>query len=99
MIQQPSPARDEPVWRALNFHQLLYETWDGEHLLFNPASGHTHVLNDVAFQLLSELDAEPADTLTLAKRHLENPQDLEPLSQHLKQLEMIGLICREHPPA
>lgn len=99
MTQPAASAGSESVWRALNFEQLLHEAWDGEHLLFNPASGHTHVLNDLAYGLLSELHAAPADTATLAQRHLENPSDLAPLSLHLQQLEMIGLVCRERPPA
>lgn len=85
-------------WEALNFADLLYECWEEEYILFNPASGDTHVLNEVAFELLRDLAQTPADTDTLVRKYLDTPDLAHLLIAHLKQLETIGLVCRKPLP-
>jgi len=88
-----APAR----WVAPNFKDLLHETWEAETFLFNPLSGHTHVLNQEAMALLETLSQEPSSTRALIERFAagnEHPQAPQALVQQLMQLELLGLICR-----
>lgn len=87
----------EDTWTALGFSELLTETWEEETFLFNPASGETHLLNQVALSLLEQLARKPASTREVHDLFL--PDDAEPelvaaLDQQLQQLELIGLTCR-----
>lgn len=82
-------------WQARNFDQLLYETWDTETFVFNPASGHTHVLNEEAFALLQDLAIHPSSDRQLAKLFdADINERREGLRQQLRQLELVGLIWR-----
>ena len=75
----------------------MVETWDENVLLFNPASGETHLLNPAALALLEQLSHTPASDSELERSLLpENADDTlkHALNQQLQQLEMIGLICR-----
>lgn len=90
----PSAVR----WATRNYPDLLMETWEDEIFLFNPRSGHTHLLNPVAAALLADLAEQPADLASLGARFHdpEGPLDLQTftdaLAQHLAQLQLIGLI-------
>ena len=89
-----APTADAP-WQTRNFGQLLYETWDTEAFVFNPASGHTHVLNEQAFALLQSLASNPSTDDDLAQAFGADTQELRSaLLQQLQQLELVGLICR-----
>lgn len=74
------------------------EEWEDEIFLFNPGSGHTHLLNPVAAALLAELAQRPTDLATLVARFhdddstLDGPAFAAALSDHLAQLALIGLI-------
>ena len=87
-------------WAAKNYPELLQETWDEETFIFNPASGHTHVLNEVATALLQNLAQTPSSSKTLIHDFLPDASAAEQkiLIQQLEQLELLGLICRT-PPA
>ena len=86
-------------WTACNFPDLLFESWEGDYLLFNPASGETHLLNQAGFVLLQELARQPASLTELAQHHLEEQAHADLLAQHIGQLELIGLICKAAPEA
>lgn len=85
-----------PLWRTLGFDDLLMRTWDDETFVFNPASGHTHLLNGVAVELLRLLHEQPRSSEQLAAE-LGDPalQQLPELQQQLHQLALIGLLCRQ----
>lgn len=94
---QPEVAT-QSLWATTDFDRLLHETWDGETFVFNPGSGHTHVLNDAAFALLERLATQPSTTANLAREFDAGTQARLPaLRQQLRQLETVGLICRTRP--
>jgi PqqD family protein of HPr-rel-A system len=85
----------ESHWQARNFDRLLHETWDTETFVFNPASGHTHVLNEAAFALLQDLAVHPSSNRQLARSFgADTKERREGLREQLRQLELVGLICR-----
>jgi PqqD family protein of HPr-rel-A system len=47
---------------------LLWRQWDDDYVVYNGASGDTHVLNVVAGEALRSLEASPADARELAGR-------------------------------
>ena len=78
-----------------NFAQLLFQTWETETFVFNPASGNTHVLNEAAFALLQSLASTPSTNDDLAQDFDADSAELRgALLQQLQQLELVGLICR-----
>ncbi|MCB1874744.1 MAG: HPr-rel-A system PqqD family peptide chaperone [Chromatiales bacterium] len=89
---------DELLWTVPNWDELLQEQWEDETLLFNPASGQTHILNLVGITVLERLASRPSSVTDLAQGLLTTfaPDDrrvfLESLWQHLAQLDELGLI-------
>lgn len=85
-------------WKTSNYGDLLIEQWEDDVFLFNPASGHTHLLNPAAAALLAELSNGAADLATLCTRFHDPDDALDAdafaaaLDGHLKQLALIGLI-------
>ena len=86
----------DDIWSAKNYSDLVLETWDSETFVFNPASGHTHILNEVATALLRNLAQSTATSKKLLNDFLPDASntDQELLIQQLEQLELLGLICR-----
>lgn len=93
-----SAAAADCCWISSNFDQLILETWDDETFAFNPASGHTHLLNSAALTLLQELATQAQTNAMLVERFLSDQPEAQrqamsqQLIQQLIQLEMIGLI-------
>ena len=82
-------------WQTQELDLLLHETWDKETFVFNPSSGHTHVLNEAAFTLLRSLAEHPSTGKELIQSFGADTQELrDALWQQLQQLELVGLICR-----
>jgi len=85
-------------WQATNYTELMQETWDEETFIFNPASGHTHVLNAAAAEILAILATTPTSTDQLFASlsdeiiDLDQAQLSEALNQQLSQLHTMGLI-------
>ncbi len=81
-------------WQTQNLGLLLHQTWDTDTFVFNPSSGHTHVLNEAAFTLLSRLADHPSTGEDLVQSFGADTQELrDALWQQLQQLELVGLIC------
>lgn len=58
-----------PIWKLLEPNTLIWKRWDeGEYVIFNPASGDTHLLNSVSADVLTCLGQAPADAEALARR-------------------------------
>lgn len=76
-------------WRACTEATLLWRQWGDEYVVFNPASGDTHVLNEVAAQALQRLEQSPADTRDLTA-HIRAAIHIDPDDQLLRHME--GLI-------
>lgn len=56
------------MWRVVPGQLLAFREWDGEVVLFNDLSGDTHLLEGAALDVLHALQAQPADSATLARR-------------------------------
>ena len=69
-------------------------TWDEETFVFNPASGDTHLLNEVALAILQSLSLRPATFEALVEEFLEQDtvESRQILIEQLQQLELTGLI-------
>ena len=85
-------------WKVGGDRQLIWRGWDDEHVVFDPLSGDTHVLNSIAAVALKFLQSRSLDCQTLSQcvaRELELELD-DDLSQHLQRLlakfEDLGLI-------
>ncbi len=85
-------------WRCEVFQDLMVRCWEDEVFLFNPHTGHTHILNDLAWRLLSAcaegLQSE-AVLIELMANELgeENREELSDLLDgHLDQLMQLGLV-------
>ena len=87
-------------WIAIDARQLLWEQFDDEFFVFNPASGHTHLLNALGattLQLLTDHALDSAQLLTRLQEQAGTDGDdalHQALETHLNQLAAIGLIER-----
>lgn len=86
-------------WQAVDPDKLEWASWgDGEHFLFNPASGQTHLLNDLGRALLDDLARQPANAAELAGQlyhpdhGLPVPAFTELVAEQLRQLAVMQLV-------
>ena len=85
-------------WACAKLEDLLWETWDNEHFVFNPRSGETHVLNDLAGEMLRALGEKPHTAADLALRFRDRldgagSDDVRPaVDALLRQLDQLGLV-------
>jgi len=85
-------------WETRNQQEWLREDWEEETFLFNPLSGHTHILNLAASELLNILATTPTDIDRLTSSLFDKDSGLDPgqfkalLARQLKQLYEMGLI-------
>lgn len=90
-------------WKMAGAAPMPVRDWDGEFAVFNPCSGHTHILDFTAGTLLQLLADGPRDEAELAQAiaaRLELPADSslqEPLRRLLAQLDEQGLITAVPP--
>jgi PqqD family protein of HPr-rel-A system len=88
----------EPAWKVGGEVQLLWRQWDGEYIVFNPASGDTHLLNTLAGQTLQCLERAPCTLATLTESvaselELDANEELrQQLAKLLVQFETLSLI-------
>ena len=77
---------------------MPWRCWDGEYVVFNPASGQTHILDIASGELLLGLMERPTGRADLCARlgaflEVDNGADLEAaVSRILGSLEDLGLI-------
>ena len=58
-----------PKWRLISSDPLVWKSWDDdEHVVYHPGTGDTHILNDVAAELLFSLDEVSLSCEELAVR-------------------------------
>lgn len=87
----PTPGH----WKRNPGSVLRIVRFDHNNVLFNPASGSTHLVNDLVLDILDALAHAPADGLELAQRlQLEASEDgiLLELERILQNLDQLGLI-------
>ncbi|MGE0451422.1 MAG: HPr-rel-A system PqqD family peptide chaperone [Vicinamibacterales bacterium] len=89
---------EHTVYRIGGASSLLWKTWDGEAIVFNPASGDTHRLDLVASAGLRCLESQALSAAGLRdalSRRLEVPADdnlLEYADRLLNDFTELGLI-------
>ena len=85
-------------WRAVQGHELLVRTWDGDRVVYHCGSGDTHLLNAFAFQALQLLGMASADQDELAQRmaahfRIDRDQTLHTkMGALITDLDRLGLI-------
>ena len=89
---------DHKKWHILEVPSLIWEVWPDEVVVFNPLSGETHQLNDMAAQVLSWLESSPQTIENLVVSYCdqfgidESDKDVERLiSGLLKEFDDLGL--------
>ena len=92
-------ATNQPTtWKVALAADLRWRFWDGQFVVYSPASGDTHLLNPVAGETLLCLQQAPGDlaevTRRVAARLKLDPDDQLPerLQGFLVELENFGLI-------
>lgn len=86
-------------WTLISTKALVWRSWDeDEHVVFHSGSGDTHILNDVAAELLGLLDSASLTSLELADRCAEafgiepDASFREHVSESLAKFDELGLI-------
>ena len=85
-------------WQTCLLAKPVIHRWPDQYAVYNPLSGHTHLLDLVAGELLVAIDQQPQSTQSLSERvaaTLDMPMDDTVRSQvdrMLEHLDDIGLI-------
>ncbi len=90
-----------PLWRLHGCNSQTIKIWAEDTIVFNTLSGHSHVLNTLAGEILLRLLDRPASRETIADElsaTLEAPVDDKlqaALDNALAELDALGLVtCR-----
>ncbi|BAN36153.1 hypothetical protein SCD_n02345 [Sulfuricella denitrificans skB26] len=85
-------------WQVAAENELLYHSWGDEFVVYNGATGDTHLLGLAAAQVLLKLQQAPADTVSLAE-WIAPLQQIEPddefvffIEQILTDFDSLGII-------
>jgi PqqD family protein of HPr-rel-A system len=87
-------------WRCECFPDLLHHLQEQERFVFNPLTGHTHILNQLSWQLLSACadiprsNAHLFELMAAESEGLDNQQLDDSLQEHLGQLLQLDLLQR-----
>ncbi|MBF0371534.1 MAG: HPr-rel-A system PqqD family peptide chaperone [Magnetococcales bacterium] len=90
----------QPLWAAPLYHHFLWGRLDQDHLLMNPLSGKTHLLNELAAEILTELGRGPATVKGLIERLDLAEEEVEAWPQFLRvldELDRFGLVTPMDP--
>lgn len=85
-------------WRILPKKGLLWEYFENDYILYNPFSGETHLLNEIAAEALNLLQNEPLSLESLTQRLCtvlsvkNDPASRLQVQSLLKEFEELGLI-------
>ena len=99
-LSDVSPRIQRMLWMVPAEVQLEWRTWGESSVVFNQASGDTHLLDSVAAEVLERLETRSASIDELCERFrelMEPPPDTDhDLSPHIQtlvaKLEDLGLI-------
>jgi PqqD family protein of HPr-rel-A system len=85
-------------WAVPKQVRLLWRLWNDEYIVFNPASGHTHLLNLIAGEALKALEQSPGSSTDVMER-ISGAIGVEPsaellghLSKLIAEFDELGLI-------
>ena len=103
VVTIPSPDGAGEIWRLPNGVSLLWQSWDeDEVIVFNRASGQTHLLDAFSAAVLRQIEAAPA-TIPELRRHFATGLDLDEsllhdrLSASCARFDQLGLAEPEAP--
>src|SRR5262245_19809188 len=88
-----------PVWAVPLGNMLIWQVFDDEFFVYNPASGQTHYLNFLAGEALRSLEADAASTEELVRRLAEqfdiaeDSSSLQLIDRLVRELDDLGLIA------
>ncbi len=103
---QDNPDRSvsvsDHVWRLPAGAELLWQTWDDEVIVFNAASGQTHLLDALSAAALREIEKLPGGNGELALRLAERFElDTDVLLRRLREVcahfDALGLVEPRRP--
>jgi PqqD family protein of HPr-rel-A system len=85
-------------WWCPGFHAFSSRCWEEEYFVFNPATGHTHVLNASAWEVLqccalaARTEADLLERLGQGLDHASRSILAESLPGYLDQLRQLSLL-------
>ena len=88
----------EALWEVKSPASLCWHRWGEAHFVFDPASGQTHFINELANQIIKFLSGAALTADSLYSNLLEtyfvddDPVLLDAIRATLKQLDDLGLI-------
>lgn len=90
------------VWQLPAGGELLWQTWDEEVIVFNTASGQTHLLDALSAAALKEIEDHPGSiarlTIRLAERFEIDTTDLfRRLIEVCARFDELGLLEPRRP--
>jgi PqqD family protein of HPr-rel-A system len=87
-----------PAWKVRNYSDLVFRSWDDEHVCYDIATGETHLLNHSAAITLEQLKNGSTNLEDLLQ-HVSTELDIKVDSEFesgirslLTELEMVDLI-------
>ena len=81
-------------WGIAPGQLLRHHGWQDEHVVYNDLSGDTHLLNNIAWELLTTLQQQPFALPELAVRLGLGAEDKRDLLAMLDSLRQLGLLER-----
>jgi len=87
-------------WHCPLYKRFVRRCWNDEYFLYNPGSGQTHLLNQMALDILDLLAGEPLNSAEIQRLLAETWEIGDDarhafagrIEQHLGQLRHLGLI-------
>lgn len=94
-----SVQQDGEIWRLNPCVRLYWLSWDEDHIVFNAASGQTHVLNELGAAILRLLEENALNPMEIGQRIVTQYEELvldtelsAAIEALLENLDMLGLI-------
>ena len=89
----------EVFWYSDHFNELLHRSLEGEVFVYNPLTGHTHILNQLSWQLLQACaETQRSNDYLLSLVNPEHDQLVrQEVEDHLWQLQQLELIQVQNP--
>ena len=91
--------QDGEIWRLNPCACLHWLSWDEDHIVFNAASGQTHVLNELGAAILHLLEENALNSVEIGQRIVTQYEELvldtdlsAAIEALLENLDILGLI-------
>lgn len=98
IVDGPEHTETETRWVAPEQQELHWESWGGQHALYDARSGETHLLEEQTARVLQQLVVRPGTAREVMKALCSesgegcDEQSLERSARLLRQLHQAGLI-------